>query len=675
MPISPRPLAAVTRTYAPSCVTRNPKRCVTQSTHAAHTTRVPKRGAGVRCGCVPIFGGAVATNARVRDAKTNTLFSVRKSRARHVVWQANQARDACHPEGDDCDDGTPLISHPNTTTFTRTAKAVGSVGILAFLCKLIGLARETCVAGAFGVGAVVDAHAHASLIPLFVFVTLGGLNGPVHSVLSGCLLGVRANKNDEENDANGTETKNARADAEKTASCVVTAVTLAAFFASVFACVFAPSVARVSSPGLSPGLYVSVTQQLRIMSPIIALAAINVVAMAKMTALGKTTAAVASPAVASVCVVCVVCAHVSGVVSVRPEIVIAVGTTIGAVLQCAFLKIAAGMDKTFHHVAFEVSSLFAVQSRAVKSVARNLGKACLTSGVMQIASTCDLFTASFIPTAAAGLGYATLLAMTPLGILSTALITPLAPLFSLNKHPANRAALQTLVGAAVKVTFTATTFAAAILIPLASPLISFVFQRNAFDANATALVSAMFAVFVAGGFFFVTREILVRVFYVLEDASAPFCVAVVAVGTNALLNFAFTGGGGLWQELSLGAPGIALSTVVTAGVSAFLLARVLRATLRLSDENETETETESLREAPHFVKAGVAGVVAFAATSVYFTLASKHAPASAAHAAARLCAAAAAGSVSFVAAAAALRLENPMTSFEEYAVDARRKVI
>jgi hypothetical protein len=35
----------------------------------------------------------------------------------------------------------------------------------------------------------------------------------------------------------------------------------------------------------------------------------------------------------------------------------------------------------------------------------------------------------------------------------------------------------------------------------------------------------------------------------------------------------------------------------------------------------------------------------------------------------------AAGVVSFVAAPTALRLENPMTSFEEYAVDARRKVI
>ena len=58
----------------------------------------------------------------------------------------------------------------------------------------------------------------------------------------------------------------------------------------------------------------------------------------------------------------------------------------------------------------------------VRQSVKMLTHACMTSSVLQIAASTDLFFASFVPNAAAGLGYANLLAFTPLGILSTSLM-------------------------------------------------------------------------------------------------------------------------------------------------------------------------------------------------------------------------------------------------------------
>ena len=43
--------------------------------------------------------------------------------------------------------------------------------------------RSTCIAAVFGVGAVADAYNYAYIIPGFLLVLLGGINGPLHSAL------------------------------------------------------------------------------------------------------------------------------------------------------------------------------------------------------------------------------------------------------------------------------------------------------------------------------------------------------------------------------------------------------------------------------------------------------------------------------------------------------------
>ena len=58
---------------------------------------------------------------------------------------------------------------------------VVSLGTL--LSKLVGMARQLVIAGAFGISAAYDAYNYAYIIPGFFLVLLGGINGPLHNSL------------------------------------------------------------------------------------------------------------------------------------------------------------------------------------------------------------------------------------------------------------------------------------------------------------------------------------------------------------------------------------------------------------------------------------------------------------------------------------------------------------
>ena len=51
------------------------------------------------------------------------------------------------------------------------------------LSKVGGLVRQLVIAAAFGVGAAYDAYNYAYVLPGFLLILLGGINGPFHSAM------------------------------------------------------------------------------------------------------------------------------------------------------------------------------------------------------------------------------------------------------------------------------------------------------------------------------------------------------------------------------------------------------------------------------------------------------------------------------------------------------------
>ena len=63
------------------------------------------------------------------------------------------------------------------------AGIAGIVAIATLISKLFGLVRQQAIAAAFGIGPAVDAYYYAYIIPGFLLVLLGGINGPFHSAI------------------------------------------------------------------------------------------------------------------------------------------------------------------------------------------------------------------------------------------------------------------------------------------------------------------------------------------------------------------------------------------------------------------------------------------------------------------------------------------------------------
>ena len=60
---------------------------------------------------------------------------------------------------------------------------VFSISFGTSLSKLAGCIRQIFIAAAFGVGATYDAFNYAYIIPGFLLIIIGGINGPLHNAV------------------------------------------------------------------------------------------------------------------------------------------------------------------------------------------------------------------------------------------------------------------------------------------------------------------------------------------------------------------------------------------------------------------------------------------------------------------------------------------------------------
>ncbi|CAI5491837.1 unnamed protein product, partial [Closterium sp. Naga37s-1] len=212
-----------------------------------------------------------------------------------------------------------------------------------------------------------------------------------------------------------------------------------------------------------------------------------------------------------------------------------------------------------------LTALFARHSEQLREVFGVLIPATVASGMLQIATFTDLYFASFLPGTAAALGYANLLCMAPLGILSTALLVPLLPLFARLAHPKDRPLLKDSLRRGLVMAMAVTLPMTAVMLPLARPIVRTVFQRRSFDASATSLVSSLLSCYLLGSPCYLARDVLVRLFYSLADGTTPFLISTFAIAANAVLDFLFVS---RWE---FGPQGLVLATAAVNSASAVAL--------------------------------------------------------------------------------------------------------
>jgi len=414
----------------------------------------------------------------------------------------------------------------------------GIVAVATLISKVFGLVRQQAIAAAFGVGAVVDAYSYAYVIPGFLLILLGGINGPFHSAIVSVIA------------------KRDKSEAAPIVETITTLVGAILLLVTVILVVFAGFFIDVIGPGLSQEVRANAVLQLQIMAPMAVLAGLIGIGFGTLNAADMYWLPSVSPLFSSITLIgglALLGLQLGNQISSPKYVllggmVLAWGTLAGALLQW-LVQLGAQWKAGLGRLRLR----FNWKLPGVDEVLRVMGPATLASGMFQINVATDLFFASPIQGAAAAMGYAGLLIQTPLGIISNVILVPLLPVFSRLADPQDWPELKVRIRQGLLLTALTMLPLGALMVALAVPIVQIIYQRGAFQNQASQLVASLLVAYSVGMFVYLARDVLVRVFYALGDGETPFRISIVNIFINAILDYI------LVQRF--GAPGLVLATV------------------------------------------------------------------------------------------------------------------
>lgn len=412
------------------------------------------------------------------------------------------------------------------------------VAIATLISKVAGLVRQQAIAAEFGVGPEVDAFNFAYVIPSFLFILLGGVNGPFHSSVVSILA------------------KHPKKDAAALIETINTLVGVILLILTAGLMIAAGPLITLLAPGISANVHIMAVEQLRIMAPLAFLSGLIGIGFGTLVAADQYWLPSISPLISSLTVII-------GVLFFTNQVgasIMAWGFLVGGVLQW-FAQIPAQWGSGMGTLRLR----FNFNRPGVKELGKLMAPATLSSGMLLISVAISLFFASQLPEgSASALTYAQLLFLTPLGILSNVILVPYMPIFSQLAAPESWTELKDRIRQSLVLTAMSMMPTGALMSVLALPAVQVVYQRGAFDQTASQLVASLLVVYAFGMFFYLGRDIFVRVFYALGDGNVPLLISLMGLFFNAIFCFLFT--------KRFGAPGLAMATV---GVQVFSMAALV----------------------------------------------------------------------------------------------------
>jgi putative peptidoglycan lipid II flippase len=445
------------------------------------------------------------------------------------------------------------------------ASIAGIVAAATLISKVFGLVRQVALAYAFGNGVAIEAFTYAYAIPGFLLILLGGMNGPFHSAI----VSVLAKQTDKSETVPIVET------VTTIVGIILIGVSLLIFcFASQAIDFSAPNLMHTSDAVRGAFVRQSAIEQLQIMSGMAVLAGLIGIGFGTLSSADFYWLPSISPLLSSATTIVGVgvLAIYLGQKIALPEYALLGGRVIAStVLLGAILQWLMQVVTQWRVGLGTIKPRFEWRRQGVQDVLKILGPATFSSSTLQINLFIDNAFASGIVGAASAMQYSGMLVLAPLGIISNVILGSLLPEFSRLTDPDNWPQLKDRIRQGLILTGIAMMPLSAIFMALSLPIVKAVYQNGAFKAQDSQLVSSILIASSLGMFIYLSRDVLVRVFYALGDGSTPFKISMVNIFFNFLFDYLF------WKPF--GAAGITLSTVcinlISFSVMLFLLNRRL----------------------------------------------------------------------------------------------------
>jgi len=439
-------------------------------------------------------------------------------------------------------------------------KAAWIIAMVTIASKLMGFIRDMVVANFYGATMVSDAYFYALQIPSLAIIILGGVGGPFHSatvaVFSKLIPDFKTKPDEVVNKLYNT---------------FLTVTFLFFALLAILGYIFANQIMSIIISAGSPELISLATMHFKIMSPILLIGGVIGIYYGLLICHNNFILPNLSPMVLSV----VVILAISLANNDKSGIVLATATVIGALCQLLlqFPKI--------RQIGYRIKPNFEIKNNSnFKSIMELLFPAILSSTMGQITIYIDMFFAStLIAGAWTSVVFANRIFQFPVGILVTAFLVPLFPIFSRlageNKHQEIKDYFNKGVGvllfAAIPIII--------LIITLAKDGISLVFERGAFTSDAVMMVTEALCFLSFSILPYVFRDSITRVYYAFNDSKTPFIIAMSAIVLKILLNYI------LIIRFNMGIAGITLSTSLITLFNAIMLGLLIHKKIKLDYKN------------------------------------------------------------------------------------------
>ena len=439
---------------------------------------------------------------------------------------------------------------------TGVLKAASLIALVTIFSKIIGFIRDIVIANCYGTSLVSDAYFYAYQIPALAIILLGGVGGPFHSATVAVFSKIIPDFS-----TKPSEGVNKLYSTFITISLILFTVLGALFF------IFADKImALIVSEG-NPELISLAAQHLRIMTPVFIIGGIIGIYYGILITYKKFMLPNISPILMSLAIILMI----TFVKNDTSGIVLAWATTVGAVAQ--FLL----QFPQIKRLGFRFKPNLQIKGNVeLKNLMELLFPAALSSTVGQLHVYVDMFFASCLVAGAwTAIGYANRIFQFPVGILVTAFLVPLFPIFSRLVAEKDFDGIRNYFNKGVGVLFFCSIPIIIGILTVGEDCIRLVFERGTFDAQSTRMVTEALLFLSLVIVPYVFRDSITRVYYAFNDSKTPFVVAFSSIILKYLANFLFI------NVLGMQISGITLSHAVVTCFNAILLGWLIKDKINL----------------------------------------------------------------------------------------------
>ena len=421
----------------------------------------------------------------------------------------------------------------------------GTVGFWTLASRILGFVRDIMIARFLGTTGVVEAFVIAFRFPNFFrrLVAEGAFTAAFVPMFSKKL------------EVEG------RAKALRFADQTMALLVAVLFVFTILAEIFMPQLMVVIAPGFidRPEIFDAAVLFTRITFPYLLCMALVALLSGVLNSIFKFAAAAAAPILLNIILI-------AGLVFARdyfetPAHLLSWGVAAAGVGQFVWLAIAC------HRAGVALRFPLPRLSPELKRLLRIMVPGAIGAGVMQINLLIGTMIATLLPQGALPMLYfADRVYQLPLGLIGIAIGTALLPDLS-RRLATDGPAAMAVFNRAIELAMFFTLPAAIALMVVPEPIVSVLFERGKFGAEAAAGTALALAAFSLGLPAYVLGRVLIPGFFARHDTKTPVLYAGVSVAANIALSLVL-----IWP---LGHVGIALATAISAWLNVALLYRGL----------------------------------------------------------------------------------------------------